>query len=288
MILIGGATGQLGKAVVAQLLERGAKGRFAVLARDAAKAKPYADQGIEVRLADFDAPDSLAPTFAGIEQFLFISTMSQDRAGQQRQVVDAAAAAGVKHIVYTGLAIKDITTSGVRDLMASHFATEDHIRASGMDWTFLRNTMYAEAIPQIAGPGALTDGIFLPGGTGRVPYALRAEMGEAAANLLLQPGHAGKTYDITGNEGWGYGDIAAALSRLTRKSLAYHDIPEERLREALRAAGMPDFPIWLTLGTLQDIKAEQYDLRSSDLETLLGRAPASLEEMLRGVFSLPV
>lgn len=288
MILIGGATGGLGKAVVEQLLERGAKGRFAVLARDPAKAKPYADQGIELRMADFDAPDGLAAAFAGIERFLFISTMSQGRAAQQRRVVDAAAAAGVKHIVYTGLAIRDIATSAVRELMASHFETEAHIRASGMAWTFLRNSMYAEAIPQIAGPGALRDGISLSAGTGRVPYALRAEMGEAAANLLLQPGHAGKTYDITGNESWGYGDIAAALSRLTGKPLGYRDIPEESLRDALRAAGMPDFPIWLTLGTLHDIRAGQYDIASHDLETLLGRAPAPLDDMLRKVFSLAV
>ncbi len=286
MILIGGATGQLGKAVVGQLLARGAKGRFAVLARDPEKAKPYTDQGIELRVADFDAPDSLAPAFAGIDQFLFISTMSQDRTGQQRRVVDAAAAAGVKHITYTGLAIKDITTSGVRDLMASHFETEDHIRASGMAWTFLRNTMYAEATPQIAGPDALTSGINLPGGTGRVPYALREEMGEAAANVLLGRGHIGKTYDITGNDGWSYADIAAALSRLTGRKLDYRDIPEADLRDALRAAGMPDFPIWLTLGTLQDIREGQYDLPARNLETLLGRPPAGLDEMLRRVFAL--
>ncbi len=287
MILIGGATGQLGQAVVAQLVQQGAKGRFAVLARDAAKAKSYASQGIEVRLADYDAPESLASALAGIDQFLFISTMSQNRAEQQRHVVDAAAAAGVQHVVYTGLAIRHIATSGVNALMASHFETEDRIRASGMAWTFLRNTMYAEAIPQIAGSAALTQGIFLSAGSGRVPYALRAELGEAAANLLLQGNHVGKTYDITGDSGWSYGDIAAALSRLTGRDLAYHDIPEASLREGLRAAGMPDFPIWLTLGTLQDIKAGQYDLGSDALATLLGRAPSSLDEMLRVVFALP-
>lgn len=288
MILIGGATGQLGKAVVEQLLKRGAKGRFAILARDPAKAKSYADQGIEVRQADFDAPSGLAGSFAGVERFLFISTMSQDRSAQQRRVVDAAAAAGVRQIVYTGLAIKDIATSGVRDLMASHFETEDHIRASGMAWTFLRNTMYAEAIPQIAGPAALQDGLFLSGGAGRVPYALRAEMGEAAANVMLQSDHSGKTYDITGSESWSYADIAAALSRLTGKALSYRDIPEDSLRDGLRAAGMPEFPIWLTLGTLQDIRDGQYDMPSRDLERLLGRAPATLDEMLRAVFPLAV
>lgn len=286
MILIGGATGQLGQAVVQQLSARGGKGRFAVLARDAEKAKQYSDQGIEVRLADFDSPASLPAAFAGIDKFLFISTMSQDRGPQQLAVVDAAAAAGVRHVVYTGLAIKDIAVSAVRDLMASHFETEDRIRTSGMGWTFLRNTMYAEAIAQIVGPNALSDGIFLPAGTGHVPYALRAEMGEAAANLLLQDGHAGQTYTITGNDGSSFADIAAALSRLTGKALTYHDISEDKLRDALRASGMPEFVIWLTLGTLRDIRDGQYDLRSRDLETLLGRPPASLDAMLNSVFRL--
>lgn len=286
MILIGGATGLLGKAVVSQMLARGAKGRFAVLARDAVKAKPYADQGIEVRIADFDTAESLPAAFDGIDRFLFISTMSQNRGPQQLGVVEAAARAGIRHIVYTGLAVRDIGSSAVRDLMGSHFETEQKIRNSGMEWTFLRNSMYAEAIPLILGPGALQNGIFLPGGTGRVPYALRAEMGEAAANLLLQDGHAGRTYEITGGSGAGYADIAAALTRLTGKDIKYQDISAESLRETLHATGMPDFMVWLTLGTLRDIRAGQYDLPSRDLEALLGRAPAGLDEMLRQVFDL--
>lgn len=285
MILIAGATGQLGGNVVAQLLRKGAKGRFAVLARSAAKAKIYADQGIEVRIADFDEPETLASAFAGIDRLLFISTMSTDRADQQARVVEAAAAAGVRHVVYTGLAIRDIQTSGVKDLMLSHFQTEDRIKASGVKWTFLRNGMYAEAVPQIAGPKALTEGLFLPGGAGRVPYALRAEMGEAAANLMLQDGHEGRIYDIVGGSAWGYAEVAAGLSRLTGRSLSYQDIPEEALREGLRAAGMPEFPIWLTLGTLQDVKAGQYEIASRDLEMLLGRPPKSLDDMLKAVFA---
>ncbi|BCI65572.1 SDR family oxidoreductase [Acetobacter aceti] len=286
MILIGGSTGQLGSAVVAQLAKQGAKGNFAVLARNAEKAKEYFNQGIEVRLADYDYPDSLSAALDGIERFLFISTMSQNRGPQQKAVVDTAHAAGVKHIVYTGHAIKNIDTSAVRELMKSHFETEDHIRASGMEWTFLRNTMYAEAIPEIVGRDAVSSGISVPGGTGRVPYALRSEMGEATANLLLNDGHTGKTYNITGNDNLSYDDLVQILSRLTGRQLEYRNISEQQFSDALQAAGMPDFPIWLTLNTLRDIKSGQYDLRSRDLETLLGRPPASGEKMLNEVFSI--
>lgn len=285
MILVSGATGQLGKEVVTQLLNKGAKGKFAVLARDAGKAKFWADQGIEVRIADFDQPDSLVNAFAGIETFLFISTMSMDRGTQQIAVVDAAAKAGVGHIFYTGLAIRDITTSAVRDVMQSHFDTEDHIRRSGMKFTFLRNTMYAEALLQILGPNVLNDGIFLSGGTGAVPYASRAELGEATANALLGGNHDGKTYDMTGASSWSYADIAAGLSRLTGNALPYVDIPEAALADGLKAAGLPDFVIWLTLGTVKDIRDGQYDLASDAMAKLLGREPKDLDATLNDLFA---
>lgn len=285
MYLVAGATGHLGQAVVAQLLAKGAKGRFAVLARDARKAQPYLDQGIEVRIADYDQPQTLEAAFSGIEKLLFISTMSMDRAAQQKRVVDAAAAAGVRHILYTGLAIKDIALSGVRDLMISHFETEDHIKASGMGYTFLRNTMYAEAIPEIIGPQALQQGIALPAGQGRVPYALRAEMGEAAANALLQEGHLNKTYTITGPQAFGYAEVAKALADLKGSPDLYQDIPAEALKQGLEAAGLPEFPIYLILGTLADIKSGQYEIESRDLATLLGRQPKTLPAMLSAIFA---
>ncbi|MBN9336043.1 NmrA family NAD(P)-binding protein [Devosia sp.] len=285
MIMVAGATGHLGSAVVNQLLAAGAKGRFLALARDTGKAQSLVSRGVETRFADYDRPETLAAAFAGVDTLLFISTMSMNRREQQFGVVDAAVAAGVKHIVYTGLAIRDIATSGVRDLMASHFETEAHIRSKGIAHTFLRNTMYAEALPTIIGPQALEKGIFLPAGSGHVPYALRSEMGEAAANVLLQEGHRNKTYDIAGVDAHGYDDVARGLSVLTGKRLAYRDIPAQALRETMQAAGLPEFPIYLTLGTLADIKADQYAIGRSDLELLLGRKPKSLNDMLKLVFA---
>ncbi len=230
MIVVAGGTGQLGSHVVNQLRESDARASFAVLARDRAKSRHLVEQGVEVRLADYDRPDELPRAFAGVKKLLFISTMAMNRAEQQKRVVDAAVAAGVQHIIYTGLAIRDIETSGVRDLMRSHFETEAHIAASGVAFTFLRNTMYAEAIPVIIGPQALERGIFLAGGQGRVPYASRAEMGEAAANVLLQRGHEGKTYQVAGPEAASYEEVARALSEATGRTIAYQNIsPAEQL-----------------------------------------------------------
>lgn len=285
MILITGSTGQLGSAVVQQLLSQSAKGKFSVFARDQAKAAHYAAQGIPVRLGDFDDPSSLPEAFSGISKLLLISSRAMNRAEQQKQVVDAAVKAGVKHIIYTGLAVQDINTSHVKDLMQSHFDTEEHIRASGIDYTFLRNTMYADAMPEIIGPTWQQHGIGLPGGNGKVPYALRREMGEATANLLLQNGHEGKTYDITGSAGYSYQDVAQALSQLSGQAVAYHDADPKAFEQQLQAIGLPDFLIYLTAGTVLDIKEHQYEVHSDALRQLLGREPAGLAAMVKEVFA---
>lgn len=286
MILITGATGQLGTAVVTQLLRQSALGKFTLFVRDRSKAQAYIDQGIPVRVGDFDDPASLPQAFAGISKLLLISSRSIERARQQKQVVDAAVHAGVRHIVYTGLAIQDIATSHTNDLMQSHFDTEAHIRASGVAYTFLRNTMYADALPEIIGEGWSRHGINLPGGDGQVPYALRREMGEATANLLLQDDHAMRTYDITGRGSHTYLDVADALGSLTGQTVSYTDISEQAFAQHLQAAGLPDFLIYLSTSTVRDVKDHQYELRSDALRKLLGREPAGLEQMIKEVFAL--
>lgn len=286
MILVTGSTGKLGIAVVQQLLQQSARGQFAVFARDSSKTAHYAAQGIPVRLGDFDDPSSLPTAFAGISKLLLISSRAMNRAEQQKKVVDAAIQAGVKHIIYTSLAVQDINTSHVNGLMQSHFDTEAHIVASGVGYTFLRNTMYADAVPEIVGSAWPQHGIRLPGGNGRVPYALRREMGEATGNLLLQSGHEGKTYNITGSAGYSYQDIAQALSQLSGQPVLYEDVDPEAFKQQLQAIGLPDFLIYLMAGTVQDIKDHQYEVHSDTLRQLLGREPAGLQAMVQEVFTL--
>lgn len=270
MLLITGATGQLGAAVAAQLIHRKAP-HWGIFARDAAKARRYTDQGITARFGDFDQPETLPAAFDGVRQLLLISSRSMDRAAQQKKVVDAAQAAGVQHIIYTGLAIQDIARSHVQNLMQSHFDTEAHIRASGMDYTFVRNTMYADALPEILGPAWRRHGIVLPGGNGQVPYALRRELGEALANLLLQDGHREKTYDFTGTASYTYGEVAKVLSQLAGQPVPYTDAEPSAYGQQLQDMGLPDFLVYLTQGTVLDVRDHQYEVISNALHTLLGR-----------------
>lgn len=284
MILITGATGNLGSSVVHYLKNLMPLNKFVALARNVEKAQLLIDQDITVRFGDFNDINSLEPAFLGIETLVLISTMEMNRFNQHKTVVDAAKKAGVKHIIYTSLAIKDIENSAVKELMQSHFETEEYIKQSGLDYTILRNTMYAEAIPQIIGEHVLDTGIQLAGGLGKVPYALRDEMGEGIANLLVQSGHKNKTYNITGSEFYSYQDIAAMLSEISGKKINYHALENDEYISLLEGFGLPKFLIYLTSGTVLDIKNDQYEIESLDLEKLLGRKTTALKNYLTQIY----
>lgn len=286
MILVTGATGNLGSSVVTQLLKISSANQFVVTSSNTEGVAKLEAKGLQTRLGNFSDAGSLTETFKGISKILLISTMEQNRFEQHKNVVDAAKEQGVRHIVYTSLAIKDIQTSGVKDLMISHFQTEDYIKASGLTYTILRNTMYADALIQILGAEVLNQGINLPGGDGKVPYALRREMGEAIANLLLQDGHENKTYKITGSNSFGYAEVSAKLSELSGKVVSYNDISEDDFKNSLKQIGFPNFVIYLHAGTIYDIKTKQYEIESKTLEELLGRPTASIEVFVKELFNL--
>lgn len=216
MILVTGATGHLGKMVVQHLLQHIPQHEFAVLARSAEKAKPYLDQDIRVIYGDFDQPETLNIAFQNVDKLLLISMMEQNRLQQHKNVIDAAKHAGVKHMVYTGLAIQDIEHSAVKALMLSHFETEEYIKQSGLTYTLLRNTMYAEAIPQIIGSQVLEHGIAVSGALGQVPYVTRAGLGEATANVLVESGHENTTYQLVGSQLYDYQAIADIFRTLLK------------------------------------------------------------------------
>jgi NAD(P)H dehydrogenase (quinone) len=287
MLLVTGATGHLGSSVVAQLLKNSSPNQFMVTSSSSSGIQKLESQGLQARLADFNNLNSLHTAFKGIEKLLLISTMDLNRFEQHKNVVDAAKAQGVKHLIYTSLAIKDIQTSGVKLLMESHFQTEDYIKASGLSYTILRNTMYADALTQILGNNALNQDINLPGGNGKVPYVLRREMGEATANLLLQNGHENKTYTITGSRHVDFTTLAAIISRFSGNTIRYNDITAEDFKEILQQIVLPDFAIYLHTGTLHDIKTGQYEIESKTLEKLLGRPQASMEAIVKELFMVP-
>lgn len=204
---------------------------------------------------------------------------------QNKRLIDTAAKNGVKHIVYTGVSHKNIKESAVSGL-DDHFKTEDYIRESGLEYTFLRNNLYMDTLPFYAGDKVFETVLFLPAGNGKVPFALRREMGEAAANVLLQQGHENKTYEIGGNTTYSYQDVADALTKILGKKVIYTAAETEKFSQQLKDAGVDDFINFIVTSFNVDIKNKQFEIITNDLEKLLGRKPFNLEQGIPEVFNL--
>lgn len=285
-ILITGATGHLGTATIEHLLNHTPADNIVALARDSNKAQPLIEKGIEVRIGNFDDTDSLENAAQGIEKVLLISGLDAHRLQQHKNVVDAAKKADVKYIAYTGVALTDVSASAVRPFMEDHFKTEEYIKENGFTYTFLRNTLYADAIAMFAGENAVETGVYLPAGNGKVPFALRKDLAEATANVLAQNGHENKIYNLTGGDLYSFGDVAQILSELLGQTVSYTDADEKEYAETLKKLGVPEIGIFINSGFSSDIKNKLYEIESGDLETLLGRKPVELRTVLKSLYNL--
>ena len=286
MILVTGATGHLGSATLHFLLKKRPAAQLAALVRDEAKAEDLKAKGIDIRVGSYDDLASLDKAMQGIETVLLIAgTDEENRLRQHSNVVDAARKAGVKRIAYTSRALKDRNTLE-NQLMQGHFQTEDYIKASGLTYTLFQNILYMDAIPQFVGPTVFERGIYLPAGEGRVALALRRDMGEAMANALAAGDQGNKIYQLTGSEAYSFSDVATVLTDLSGKPVGYVAAEKAAFEAGLKERGLPDVMIQRITGFITDIKNGQEDQTSPDLETLLGRKPASLQEGLKELYKL--
>ena len=213
----------------------------------------------------------------GVEALFMVSArQSADRVDEHMTFVDAAVAAGVRHVVYTSLyrAAADAVFTFARD----HWATEEHIRASGLRWTFLRPCLYLDLIPVIGGPDGVIRG---PAGDGRFSGVAIDDVARVARAVLLSPEeHAGHTYDLTGPEELSMAEAAAIVTEVTGQPTRYvEESPEEAF--ASRASyGAPDWELhgWVT--SYLAIAAGQQDGLSDDVERITGQPPVSLRQLL--------
>lgn len=281
--LITGATGQLGSLVVKHLLDRIPASDIAVSVRTPAKADDLAAKGIDVRHGDFDDLALMTAAFKDVETVLIISAEADNatRIKQHRTAVDAAKAAGVKHIVYTSIvdprADADFTYSAI------HLDTENYIKQSGLSYTLLRNSFYADLL--LAGvPHALETGDYgAPAGDAKITYIPRNDLAEAAAVVLAKPAdHINATYDLTGTKGVTHAEIAGYIAKATGKPVRYVDLPAEVHTGILGSLGLPDHLVEALSGLYVGAKKGDYDTVSQDFKTLVGRAPQSVEDFLSG------
>jgi NAD(P)H dehydrogenase (quinone) len=239
MIVVTGATGQLGRLVIQALLETVPASQIVAAVRTPAKAADLVALGVQVREADYTKPATLATAFAGADKLLLISSSEVgQRVAQHQAVIAAAKAAGVTLIAYTSVLHADTSALG---LAAEHVATEAALRASGVRFVLLRNGWYTENYAASI-PPALAHGALLGSAQqGRIASAARADYAAAAAAVLTRDGQAGKVYELAGDDAYTLADFAAEIAAQAGKPVAYRDLPEADYKAALIGAGLPDY-----------------------------------------------
>ena len=283
MIVITGATGQLGRLVIAQLLKSLPAKDIAIAVRNPQKAADLAALGIQVRVADYDQPATLATAFQRGDKVLLISASEIGRRlPQHRAVIDAAKQAGVGQLVYTSLLKAD---SSPLPLAGEHKETEALIRASGLPFVFLRNGWYTENYLASL-PPALQYGVVLgSAGEGRIASAAREDYAAAAAAVLLRDDQAGRVYELAGDTSYSLGEFAAEIAKQAGKPVAYQNLPEADFKKALLDAGLPEF--LATLLAESDVGASKGGLfdDSHQLSQLIGRPTTPLATQLKAALA---
>ncbi|HHG8773829.1 TPA: SDR family oxidoreductase [Raoultella planticola] len=281
MIAITGATGQLGRLVLQNLLETVPASQIVAIVRNPVKAEALSQQGVLVRQADYTDEAAFTAALQGVDKLLLISSSEVgQRAAQHRNVINAAKAAGVKFIAYTSLLHADKSPLG---LHVEHVETEQTLADSGIPYALLRNGWYTENYLASA-PPALEHGVFIgAAGDGKIASATRADYAQAAARVVAEEGHAGKVYELAGDAAWTLSELAAELSKQSGKNVVYQNLSEADFAAALKGAGLPagladmlaDSDIGASKGGLFD--------DSHTLSTLIGRPTTPLAESIKGI-----
>ncbi|MDB2178785.1 SDR family oxidoreductase [Citrobacter farmeri] len=281
MIAITGATGQLGQHVIENLLTTVPASQIVAIVRNPAKATALSQQGITVRQADYSDETAFTRALQGVDKLLLISSSEVgQRAAQHRNVINAAKAANVKFIAYTSLLHADRSPLG---LHVEHIETEKMLADSGIAHALLRNGWYTENYLASV-PPALEHGVFIgAAGEGRIASATRADYATAAARVISTEGHAGKVYELAGDESWTLSQLAAELSKQSGKPVVYQNLSEADFAAALKGAGLPaGLADMLADSDTGASKGGLFD-DSHTLSKLIGRPTTPLAESIKGI-----
>jgi NAD(P)H dehydrogenase (quinone) len=271
-IAITGASGQLGQLIVHHLADRGAKD-VVLGSRDPHKVDA---RGYRTVRADFDDAASLDALFAGADVALLISSNGDaaTRHRQHRSAIDAAKRAGVKRLVFTSFTGADRDTKF--PLAAGNKDAEDHLKASGLAYTILRNNQYIENLEGTLAHSKETNALFLPGVAGKVAYIGRNDLAAVTAAVLTQPGHENREYELTGGEALSIQDLAAVLTEARGKQVAAVEAPPAEFGGILGSLGLPPFLVDGLLGMYAAAADGEYAQVSPDASRILGRPVESV------------
>ena len=278
MILVTGASGQLGRLVIDNLLNTTPANQIIAAVRNPEKVADLAEKGIQVRQADYSDLDSLVTAMQGVEKVLLISSSEVgQRTAQHSNVIDAAKQTSVSLVAYTSILNAD--TSPLI-LAKEHVATENLLAESGVPYVLLRNGWYSENYT-MGLAGALEHGVVGCAEDGKLSTAARTDYAEAAAAVLVKDEQAGKVYELAGDNAFTLNEYAAVISKVSGKTVAYQNVPEAELTKILVGVGLPEgFAAILADSEAGASKGGLFS-DSKDLSTLIGRPTTSIEDSIK-------
>jgi NAD(P)H dehydrogenase (quinone) len=292
-LIVTGASGQFGQLVTERLLQKVPASELILVTRNPRALELTAMRGAQVRFGDFDKPESLGTAFAGGTRMLMISTLSVGRRPQQHQrAIDAAVSAGVRHIVYTSSG--GLHPENPALVIRDHLATEQALARCGVEFTILRDSLYAEVPATQIAPRAISIGKWIGSAAeGKVGFVSKHDCVAVAATVLTNPGHEGRTYEITGPELLSYRDVARLASRIVARPIEYVVIDDERMLAMLTAAGVPKAYVegmnTEGIGTSsgpdivsyeRGIREGYFAVQSDHVRQILGRPPITVRDVL--------
>ncbi|WP_409283817.1 SDR family oxidoreductase [Pseudomonas protegens] len=274
MYAVTGATGELGRKVIAGLVNAVPSSEIAAIVRNPQKAEGL---GVPARQAEYGDRDALVRAFQGVDKLLLISSSSLTaRQQEHRNVIDAAVKAGVKHIVYTGLLHAERWEV---DFKNDHLLTEEWIKESGLEYTLLRNGWYWEN-NTVRLPAAVQHGVLLgAAGEAKISWASRQDLADAAVAVLTQSGHTGRTYELAGDEAYTFADMAMEAARQSNAPVGYVNQSEEEFSNSLLSFGLPE-PMARLVAEIEARGVATGVLKSDArvLSALIGRPTTSLKQ----------
>ncbi|MEU8709629.1 SDR family oxidoreductase [Streptomyces sp. NPDC048565] len=275
-IVVTGATGALGRLVVEQLLDTVPADQVVAVVRDKDKAAPLAARGVELRIADYDRPETLSDAFRAGDRVLLVSGSEVGkRIPQHTAVIDAAKAAGVAQLAYTGV----LGGPDADFLLADeHKATEQLILDSGLPHTFLRNGWYTENYTANLAPVLEHGAVVANAGDGRISSATRADYAAAAVAVLTGDGHLGAAYELSGDVAWSLSEYAAVIAAATGKEIVHKNVPAAAHQEILVGAGLPEAFAAILVDVDEAIARGRLAGTSGDLARLTGRPTTPLAD----------
>ncbi len=269
MIAVTGATGQLGRLVIAALLKTVNPHDIVALVRDPLKAQDLSAKGVDVRQADYNKPETLPIALVGVQRLLLISSNEiGQRKAQHRAVIEAAKSSGVQLLAYTSVLHADKSTLG---LAVEHRDTEQALLASGLNYVLLRNGWYSENYTASVPTAVAHEAIIGSAQEGRISSAARADYADAAAVVLTREGQAGKVYELAGDESYSLAELAGEVAKQSGKPVVYNDLPQDQYKAVLIGMGLPEaFAGLLADSDAAAAKGDLFD-DSRQLSQLLGR-----------------